>query len=162
MTGQINKDNVSAILTEVGGITSHSAILARAMGIPAVLSIPNVCNEVKNGDLVAVDGFKGNVIVSPSNDDIKEFENKQEAYLKDKESLKQYFGKPTVTKSGIKNLFTAISAKLRMFKALFKTAEKVSVFSERNFFLWTAKASQARKNSLRHIPPLQRQWTAKK
>lgn len=47
MTGQINKDNVSAILTEVGGITSHSAILARAMGIPAVLSIPNVCNEVK-------------------------------------------------------------------------------------------------------------------
>ena len=104
MTGQINKDNVSAILTEVGGITSHSAILARAMGIPAVLSIPNVCNEVKNGDLVAVDGFKGNVIVSPSNDDIKEFENKQEAYLKDKESLKQYFGKPTVTKSGIKKL----------------------------------------------------------
>ena len=100
MTGQINKDNVSAILTEVGGITSHSAILARAMGIPAVLSIPNVCNEVKNGD----DGFKGNVIVSPSNDDIKEFENKQEAYLKDKESLKQYFGKPTVTKSGIKKL----------------------------------------------------------
>ena len=98
MTGQINKDNVSAILTEVGGITSHSAILARAMGIPAVLSIPNVCNEVKNGDLVAVDGFKGNVIVSPSNDDIKEFENKQEAYLK------QYFGKPTVTKSGIKKL----------------------------------------------------------
>ena len=104
MTGQINKDNVSAILTEVGGITSHSAILARAMGIPAVLSIPNVCNEVKNGDLVAVDGFKGNVIVSPSNDDIKKFENKQEAYLKDKESLKQYFGKPTVTKSGIKKL----------------------------------------------------------
>ena len=104
MTGQINKDNVSAILTEVGGITSHSAILARAMGIPAVLSIPNVCNEVKNGDLVAVDGFKGNVIVSPSDDDIKEFENKQEAYLKDKESLKQYFGKPTVTKSGIKKL----------------------------------------------------------
>ena len=104
MTGQINKDNVSAILTEVGGITSHSAILARAMGIPAVLSIPNVCNEVKNGDLVAVDGFKGNVIVSPSDDDIKEFKNKQEAYLKDKESLKQYFGKPTVTKSGIKKL----------------------------------------------------------
>ena len=54
--------------------------------------------------MVAVDGFKGNVIVSPSNDDIKEFENKQEAYLKDKESLKQYFGKPTVTKSGIKKL----------------------------------------------------------
>ena len=67
-------------------------------------AVHRLCNEVKNGDLVAVDGFKGNVIVSPSNDDIKEFENKQEAYLKDKESLKQYFGKPTVTKSGIKKL----------------------------------------------------------
>jgi len=77
MTGQINKENVSAILTEVGGITSHSAILARAMGIPAVLSINKVCEEIKS---------------------VKYDEN----YLKDKESLKQYFGKPTVTKSGIK------------------------------------------------------------
>ena len=102
MTGQINKDNVSAILTEVGGITSHSAILARAMGIPAVLSIDDVCNLVKNGDTVAVDGFKGKVIVSPSEDEIKEFEAKQSEYLKEKESLKLYFGKPTVTKSGIK------------------------------------------------------------
>lgn len=102
MTGQINKDNVSAILTEVGGITSHSAILARAMGIPAVLSIDDVCNLVKNGDMVAVDGFKGKVIVSPSEDEIKEFEAKQSEYLKEKESLKLYFGKPTVTKSGIK------------------------------------------------------------
>ncbi len=102
MTGQINKDNVSAILTEVGGITSHSAILARAMGIPAVLSIDNVCSVVKNGDTVAVDGFKGKVIVSPSEDEIKEFEAKQSEYLKEKESLKLYFGKPTVTKSGIK------------------------------------------------------------
>ena len=102
MTGQINKDNVSAILTEVGGITSHSAILARAMGIPAVLSIDDVCNLVKNGDTVAVDGFKGKVIVSPSEDEIKEFEEKQSEYLKEKESLKLYFGKPTVTKSGIK------------------------------------------------------------
>lgn len=102
MTGQINKDNVSAILTEVGGITSHSAILARAMGIPAVLSIDDVCNLVKNGDTVAVDGFKGKVIVSPSEDEIKEFEAKQSEYLKEKESLKLYFGKPTVAKSGIK------------------------------------------------------------
>ncbi len=102
MTGQINKDNVSAILTEVGGITSHSAILARAMGIPSVLSIDNVCSLVKNGDTVAVDGFNGKVIVSPTDDEMKEFEEKQSEYLKQKESLKLYFGKPTVTKSGIK------------------------------------------------------------
>ena len=132
MTGQINKDNVSAILTEVGGITSHSAILARAMGIPAVLSIPNVCNEVKNGDLVAVDGFKGNVIVSPSNDDIKEFENKQEAYLKDKESLKQYFGKPTVTKSGIKKLVYGNIGKAEDVQSVIQNSgEGIGLFMDR-------------------------------
>ncbi len=86
MTGQINKENVSAILTEVGGITSHSAILARAMGIPAVLSINKVCEEIKNGDLVAVDGFKGKVIVSPTDDEIKEFKKSRKTILKIKKA----------------------------------------------------------------------------
>ena len=121
-----------------------------------------ICNEVKNGDLVAVDGFKGNVIVSPSNDDIKEFENKQEAYLKDKESLKQYFGKPTVTKSGIKKLVYGNIGKAEDVQSVIQNSgEGIGLFRT-EFLLWTAKASRARKNSLRHIPPLQRQWTAKK
>lgn len=102
MTGQIKKENVSAILTEVGGITSHSAILARAMGLPAVLSIDNVTTLVKNGQTVAVDGFKGKVTVEPSDEEKAEFEAKQAEYLREKESLKLYFGKQTVTKSGIK------------------------------------------------------------
>ncbi|MBQ7160308.1 MAG: phosphoenolpyruvate--protein phosphotransferase, partial [Clostridia bacterium] len=100
MTSRINKDNVAAIITEVGGVTSHSAILARAMGIPAALSVPNSTTAIKDGDSLIVDGFKGKVIVDPTDAEIKEYTALQAAYLEEKESLKVYFNKPTVTKSG--------------------------------------------------------------
>lgn len=102
MTSQINKENVSAIITEVGGITSHSAILARAMGIPAVLSVKNALATVSDGDLLIVDGFKGKIITSPSESELEHYRKKQEAYLKEKESLNEYFSKKAITKSGIK------------------------------------------------------------
>ena len=101
MTSQIKKENVAAIITEIGGVTSHSAILARAMGIPAVLSVLNVTEIIREGDLLIVDGFKGEVITEPTGDQIKEYTEKQQAYLKEKESLNIYFNKPSVTKSGV-------------------------------------------------------------
>lgn len=101
MTSQINKENVSAIITEVGGVTSHSAILARAMGIPAVLSIVDVTSIISDGEELIVDGFKGKVFTNPSHEELKEYSRKQEEYLKEKESLNEYFGKATVTKSGV-------------------------------------------------------------
>lgn len=101
MTSQINKDNVSAIITEVGGVTSHSAILARAMGIPAVLSVMDATAIINDGEMLIADGFKGKVFQNPTDAELKEYTEKQEAYLKDKESLNEYFGKATVTKSGI-------------------------------------------------------------
>jgi len=101
MTSQINKENVAAIVTEVGGVTSHSAILARAMGIPAALSVLNATSVISDGDSLIVDGFKGKVYTSPSDDEVAEFTAKQKAYLEDKEGLKVYFGKPSVTKSGV-------------------------------------------------------------
>jgi phosphotransferase system enzyme I (PtsI) len=101
MTSQINKDNVCAIITEVGGVTSHSAILARAMGIPAVLSVIDATEKIADGDLIVADGFKGKVLIAPEQKVLDEYEEKQKAYLKEKESLLEYFGKPTVTKSGV-------------------------------------------------------------
>lgn len=101
MTSKINKENVSAIITEVGGVTSHSAILARAMGIPAVLSVLNAAEIISNGERLIVDGFKGKVFQSPSQRELEDYTLKQEAYLKEKESLNEYFGRNTVTKSGI-------------------------------------------------------------
>lgn len=102
MTGQIDKEKVRAIVTEVGGVTSHSAILARAMGIPAVLSVENVTKKVKSGEIVAVDGFKGRLIINPTEFEIETFVNRQKHYLEERDSLKIYFSKDTITKSGVK------------------------------------------------------------
>ena len=102
MTAGINPDNIAGILTEVGGRTSHSAILARAMEIPAVLSIENICSDVKNGDVVAIDGTGGIAIVNPDEDTVKEYEQKLEEYKKEKALLAEYSGKPSVTKDGTK------------------------------------------------------------
>lgn len=101
MTSQINKENVCAIITEVGGVTSHSAILARAMGIPAVLSVLDATEKITDGEAVIADGFKGKVLLNPTPTQLNEYTKKQTAYLKEKESLNEYFGKQTVTKSGV-------------------------------------------------------------
>lgn len=101
MTSQINKDNVSAIITEVGGVTSHSAILARAMGIPAVLSVINATAIINEGETLIADGFKGKVFQNPSDAQLDDYTLKQAAYLMEKESLNEYFSRESITKSGI-------------------------------------------------------------
>ena len=102
MTSQINSKNVSAVITEVGGITSHSAIIARAMGIPAILSLAGATEKIKNGQPVIADGFNGNVIIDPTEKEISEYTQRQKQYIAQKETLKAYMGKATITKSGIK------------------------------------------------------------
>ena len=102
MTAGIAPENIAGVLTEVGGRTSHSAILARAMEIPAVLSIEGICSQVKNGDMVVLDGTKGEAIVNPDEATVSEYEKKLEEYKKEKELLKKYTGKATVSKDGTK------------------------------------------------------------
>lgn len=102
MTAGINPDNIVGILTEVGGRTSHSAILARAMEIPAVLSIEGICSIVKNGDKVVLDGASGEAIVNPDEETVKDFEKKFDEYQKEKALLAEYAGKPSITKDGTK------------------------------------------------------------
>lgn len=100
MTVGINKENVVGIITEVGGKTSHSAILARALEVPAVLSIPDVMTKVENGQTVAIDGNSGEVIFSPSPEEVAAYEKKRADYLKEKEALNALIGKPTATMDG--------------------------------------------------------------
>lgn len=102
MTSRINRENVYAVIAEVGSVTSHSAILARAIDIPAVLSVNDASSLIKDGDLLAIDGSKGKILFEPDEKTVAEYENKREIYFEEKKSLAEYFGKPTVTKSGIK------------------------------------------------------------
>lgn len=101
MTAGIKPKNIAAIITEVGGRTSHSAILARAMEIPAVLSIENICSKVKNGDTVCVDGTSGEVVINPDKYAIIKYEKMYEEYHAEKAMLIKYVGKPSVTKDGV-------------------------------------------------------------
>lgn len=102
MTAGINPDNIEGILTEVGGKTSHSAILARAMEIPAVLSIDNICDLVKNGDEVVLDGASGEAILNPDEATIEKYKAMYKEYQAEKALLKAYAGQLTVTKDGTK------------------------------------------------------------
>lgn len=101
MTAGINNQNVVGIMTEVGGKTSHSAILARALEIPAVLSIEGgILNRVNDGDLVVVDGSDGDVIVGPTDDEVATYTKKRNDYLEAKEALKKFIGQPSQTADG--------------------------------------------------------------
>ncbi len=101
MTAGINNQNVVGIMTEVGGKTSHSAILARALEIPAVLSIEGgILNRVNDGDLVVVDGSDGDVIVGPTDEEVAAYTKKRNDYLEAKEALKKFIGQPSQTSDG--------------------------------------------------------------
>lgn len=102
MTSCIVKENIVGIVTEVGGKTSHSAILARAMEIPAVLSVPNAMETFENGQEIIVDGSHGEVIENPSDGEIAIYREKTIEYKKEKKELKKFIGKETVTANGVK------------------------------------------------------------
>lgn len=102
MTSCIVKENIVGIVTEVGGKTSHSAILARAMEIPAVLSVPSAIETFENGQEIIVDGSHGEVIENPSDGEIAIYREKTIEYKKEKKELKKFIGKETVTADGVK------------------------------------------------------------
>jgi len=101
VTAGINPDNVAGIVTELGGRTSHSAILSRALEIPAVVAASGVLSEVKDGDELILDGESGEIFVNPGSDLIAEYEKRRDAYLQEKEELKQYIGKSSTTADGV-------------------------------------------------------------
>jgi len=101
VTAGINPANVAGIVTELGGRTSHSAILSRALEIPAVVAAAGILGEVKDGDELILDGESGEIFINPDPAVKAEYEEKRAAFLKEKEELKKYIGKPSTTKDGV-------------------------------------------------------------
>lgn len=141
MTSCIVKENIVGIVTEIGGKTSHSAILARAMEIPAVLSVDNASQILKNGDEIIVDGSHGEVIENPSVGEISAYKDKTLLFKKEKEELKKFLGKETVTADGVKvELCCNIGKPDDADAVISKTGEGVGLF--RTEFLYMDSTSQ--------------------
>ena len=102
MTAGINPANVVGIVTELGGRTSHSAILARALEIPAVVAVTGFLSGVRDGDEVVLDGSSGDVYVNPDEETKKLFTGRQSQFMEEKKELEKYIGRPSVTKDGVR------------------------------------------------------------
>ncbi|MBE5827406.1 MAG: phosphoenolpyruvate--protein phosphotransferase [Butyrivibrio sp.] len=140
MTSQIVKENVVGIITEVGGKTSHSAILARALEIPAVLSVPDITALVKDKDTAIVDGTEGNVYINPEGDILSQYIIKREEYIKKQAELKGFLGKETATSDGIKlELFCNIGTPKDAKKAVECDGEGVGLFRSEFLFMDNTK-----------------------
>ncbi|MBP7793092.1 MAG: phosphoenolpyruvate--protein phosphotransferase [Candidatus Goldbacteria bacterium] len=80
-TAELDKKNVLGFITETGGATSHTAIVARSLEIPAVVGLKNIMQQVKKGDLVIIDGEKGIVMVNPEPDVLETYKKERIKYL---------------------------------------------------------------------------------
>ncbi|CCQ93231.1 phosphotransferase system (PTS) enzyme I [[Clostridium] ultunense Esp] len=99
-TAQLDRKSTLGFVTEIGGRTSHSAIMARSLEIPAVVGIGEILAEVRNGDLLIVDGLEGEIHLNPDPETVARFEEKRERYLQEKEGLKKLVDQPTITRDG--------------------------------------------------------------
>ncbi len=136
MTAGIKPENVAGIVTELGGKTSHSAILARALEIPAVVAVPDLMNQVKNGHVIVLDGSEGIVYIDPDQNVVDDFSAKREKFLKEKKELEQYIGKPTVTKDGVRiELVANIGKPEDLEKVLQYDGEGVGLFRTEFLFM---------------------------
>ena len=102
MTAGLNPENVLGIVTQFGGKTSHSAILARALEIPAVVGLSNLPEDISDDTDILLDGESGEVIILPTDAQKKEYEDKKKKYDANKELLKKYRELPSISKDGKK------------------------------------------------------------
>ena len=96
-TAQLNKKYALGFVTEIGGKTSHAAIMAVSLGIPAVVGCTGVMANVKHGDTIILDAKQGEVIINPNENELEEYKAKRDEFLKEKAALQVLKDKPTIT-----------------------------------------------------------------
>lgn len=101
-TGSLNKEFAKGFATEIGGRTSHSAIMARSLEIPAIVGVNEILSTLKSGDLVILDAINGEVITEPTEEQIADYTKRAEEFCANKEALKALKDKPSVSIDGHK------------------------------------------------------------
>lgn len=129
MAVKIDPAKTQGIIAETGGYTSHAAILARVLGIPAVLGVTGALTYIENGKTLILDGISGIVLQEPDNDTKKEYNKKAEMFQLQRERLNVFRGKKSVTASGtIKEIFANIGSVEDAESARAADAEGVGLF----------------------------------
>lgn len=134
-TVQLNKEFVKGFATNIGGPTSHTAIMARSLGIPSVVGTNNILEQVQDGDWIAINGEKGYVIINPNSTEKAEIAKQQKLYQEYLLKLKLFRGKESVTKDGHKvELAANIGSPSDLQSIIDNDAEAVGLF--RSEFLY--------------------------
>lgn len=136
MTANMDTEHIAGIISEKGGDTSHASILARALEIPAVLSVKDICSKIAEGEDVIVDGAYGEVFVNPTPITLKIYNKKKKAYDERVKELKKYIDKQTGTRDGRKVMLAAnIGNADEAAKAVKAGAEGVGLFRTEFLFM---------------------------
>lgn len=134
-TAKLNLNNIAGIITEVGGVNSHMAIMARTHEIPAVVGVKQIIKQVKDGDLIAINGETGEIFINPSKEEWTRFEEIRENSKKEKEKLEMYKKEISATKDGHHvELLANIGGPQDIELVMKNTAEGVGLF--RSEFLY--------------------------
>ena len=99
-TAKINLKNISGIITEIGGVNSHMAIIARTNEIPAIVGIKHIFENIKESDYIALNGKTGEIFLNPKKEKIEELTKNQESLKQEKLELEKYKNEKTITKDG--------------------------------------------------------------
>ncbi|MDF7672325.1 phosphoenolpyruvate--protein phosphotransferase [Lactobacillus sp. ESL0701] len=99
-TAQLNKQFVKGFVTDIGGRTAHSAIMARSLELPAVVGTESITADVENGQTLVVDGLNGDAVIEPSDTQVADYKQKSEAFLAQKAEWEKLKNEPSVTADG--------------------------------------------------------------
>lgn len=137
-TASMNKNMVVGLVTELGGRTSHTSIIARTLEIPAIAGIENITKKVKHGDTIIIDGDNGEIILNPTKEELDFYRNKFQEENLLKEQLKDMIGKESRSKDGHRvEIVGNIGTPSDVDKVLEKDGEGVGLF--RSEFLYMDK-----------------------
>ncbi|MGF1691166.1 phosphoenolpyruvate-protein phosphotransferase PtsI [Photobacterium kagoshimensis] len=99
-TAQINLDYVLGFITDIGGRTSHTSIMARSLELPAIVGTNDITAKVQNGDMLMLDGINNKIVINPSEDELAQFKATRDEYLAEKEELAKLKDLPAITLDG--------------------------------------------------------------
>ncbi len=135
-TAQLEKGKVAAMITEMGGKTSHAAIIARIMGIPTVVGLENITQKIKNNDTVICDGKTGKVLINPNEKQLSYYIQKKDRLDEINNELKKQIGLPTISRDGFKvNLSANIGTPHDVDMVLENDAEGIGLFRSEFIFM---------------------------